>query len=323
MRGLRRTVVAVAAVSLGTIGLVTAAEPAFAANVSCGQTITVNTTLDGNVGPCSTGITIGANNIAFDLNGFTISGNPGPGDGPGIYGLGHSGVTVKHGTVTQFDAGVVFENGGGNTVTQIQALHNRGTTSTNFGDGIGFYTSDNNFAIANLVVDNGPYDGIGVLAGNGNTLSQNQIIDNNQDPVNTAGIRLENIAHTASANNNIVTNNQVRNSGDFGIQLFAGATGNQVKNNQVTASRLDGFRIFAGGTGNILQGNFSVNNGVNGISVQGAAGTFPAAGNNQLLANSASGNGGQNLLDQNANCGTNQWHGNQGPPATPPCTLNP
>jgi hypothetical protein len=34
--------------------------------------------------------------------------------------------------------------------------------------------------------------------------------------------------------------------------------------------------------------------------------------------------GASNILsDLNANCGTNQWHGNQGPPANPACTLNP
>jgi hypothetical protein len=318
----RRSIAILGVLALAVIGLVGAASPAYAANVSCGQTITVSTVLDGNVGPCEAGITIGADGITFDLNGFTITGTAATGDGPGVYGLGRTGVTVKAGIVTAFDAGVVFENGSGNTVTQMQLLHNRGTTSTDFGDGIGFYFSNNNFATKNLVQDNGPYDGIGVLVATGNTIDQNKIIDNNQSTSNTAGIRLENLG-TRPSSNNIVTRNFVSGSGIFGIELFAGATGNQIRFNQVTANHLDGLKIFAGGTGNILEGNISKSNSGNGIAVQAAAGSFPPASNNQLLRNTATLNALNNLIDSNANCGTNQWHGNQGPPATPPCTLNP
>lgn len=45
--------------------------------MTCGQTILVSTVLDSNVGPCATGITIGADNITLDLNGFTHLRDPG------------------------------------------------------------------------------------------------------------------------------------------------------------------------------------------------------------------------------------------------------
>jgi hypothetical protein len=304
------------------LGLVSTAGPARAAHVACGQTITVSTVLDSNIGPCATGVTVGADNITFDLNGFTISGNPGPGQGPGILLTNRTGVTVTRGIVTEFDAGVAIDGGSGNTVTVMQVLNNRSTTASDFGDGIGIYSSNNNIITKNLAQNNGPYDGIGVLTGNGNLIDQNKIIDNNQNTNNTAGIRLENSGFTPSSNN-IVTRNLVQNSGTFGIQVFAGGVGNRIETNQVTTSRLDGIRIFAGGMHNIVSGNIVRMNSGNGISVQAAAGSFPAAGNNHLLNNTSTGNTLNNLLDSNFNCGTNHWHGNQGPPATPPCTLNP
>lgn len=322
MRRFRRTMALLAGAGLLAFGLMTAAGPAQAAHVACGQTILVSTVLDSNIGPCATGVTVGANNITFDLNGFTITGNPGPGQGPGILLTNRTGVAVKNGIVTEFDAGVAVDGGSGNTVTTMQLLHNLSTTASNFGDGVGLYSSNNNFVTKNLVQNNGPYDGIGVLTGNGNVIDQNKIIDNNQNTNNTAGIRLENSGFTPSSNN-VVTRNLVQNSGTFGIQVFAGGVGNRIQTNQVTTSRLDGIRIFAGGMQNIVQGNIVRANGGNGISVQAAAGSFPAAGNNQLLGNTSTGNTLNNLLDSNFNCGTNQWHGNQGPPATPPCTLNP
>ncbi|HEV2810870.1 MAG TPA: hypothetical protein VGV93_10810, partial [Acidimicrobiales bacterium] len=50
--------------------------------LNCGDVITQTTTLTADVGPCpGNGIIIGADNIMLNLNGHTISGTPGPGDG--------------------------------------------------------------------------------------------------------------------------------------------------------------------------------------------------------------------------------------------------
>jgi hypothetical protein len=85
LNSLRRSLASATSMLLLSVGLVVGgAGPVLAANVACGQTITVSTVLDGDVGPCATGITIGASNVTFDLNGHTITGNPGPGEGPGI-----------------------------------------------------------------------------------------------------------------------------------------------------------------------------------------------------------------------------------------------
>jgi hypothetical protein len=82
----------------------------------CGDTITADTTLDGDLVDCpNNGILIGADNVTLNLNGHTI-------DGDGTrdascnpvtdfcdFGVGfenHVGVTMKHGSVRQFEGGV-------------------------------------------------------------------------------------------------------------------------------------------------------------------------------------------------------------------------
>ncbi|HSH62021.1 MAG TPA: hypothetical protein VK988_20710 [Acidimicrobiales bacterium] len=50
---------------------------ASAGQLSCGQTLTTNPTLDSNVGLCSwPGIIVGADNITLNLNGFEVFGVP-------------------------------------------------------------------------------------------------------------------------------------------------------------------------------------------------------------------------------------------------------
>ena len=317
----RRTLASATAFLLSSLGIVGLAGPAQAAHVSCGQTILVNTALDGNL-VCNVGLTIGADNVTLDMAGFTLTGNAATADGPGILVHGRTGVTVKNGTVTLWDAGVVIDGGSGNTVTGMRVLDNRGTTFTDFGDGIALFSSNSNRVTNNQVRNNGPYDGIGVLSGDFNVIDGNQVVDNNQAANNTSGIRLENLGFNG-ANDNVVTNNQVSNSGLDGIQVFAGGSRNQIRFNTVVGSSRDGINVFAGGANNVIEGNNLRANRQSGIRIRGAAGNFPAPSGNQLLRNFSFGNVQWDLRDDSPNCGTNQWHGNQGQLVTPPCTLNP
>lgn len=303
-------------------GVVGAAGPAAAAHVACGQTILVSTVLDGNIGPCATGVIIGANNVTLDLNGFSITGNPAPGEGPGISLTGRMGVRVTNGTVTQFDAGVAVDGGSRNTVTNMAVLDNRGSGAGEFGDGIALFNSRNNVVTNNKVRNNGPFDGIGLVVSNNNLIDGNQILDNNQSANNTAGIRIENIGFTPSRANTI-TNNLVTNSGTFGIQVFAGGSDNVIRLNQVLGSRLDGITVFAGGTNNTIEQNLTRANRASGVFVRGAAGAFGAPTNNKVLGNSSAGNAVFDLRDGTPNCGTNVWSANQGVTADPACTRNP
>ncbi|MFN2504592.1 MAG: nitrous oxide reductase family maturation protein NosD [Acidimicrobiales bacterium] len=315
---------AASSVLLSLAGLVASAGPASAGHVGCGDFIFASTVLDSDIGPCGVGLTIVADNITLDLNGHTISGREGPGDGPGVLIDGRTGVVVKNGTVTQFDAGVAIEGGSGNTVENMRIVDNRGDFSTDYGDGIAVFVSTENVIRNNIVQNNGPYDGIGLIGADRNTVEGNQVLFNNMD-VGTSGIRLENIGLN-SADGNLVLNNVVQSSGNHGIQLFARAKDNIIRGNQSFRNRVDGITVAAGGTRNLIENNSSRFNGRDGIRISAAAGTVPAATNNTIRRNSATGNVVFDLRDLNVNCDANIWTGNiASSPAkvSPPCTLNP
>lgn len=326
MGSIGRILIFALATALASVGLVAGAGPASAAHVACGQTITVSTTLDSNVGPCATGLVIGADNVTLDLNGFTIRGTPATGEGPGVDVTGRTRVTVRNGTITDFDAGVAITDGSGNTVTAMTLVNNRGG-DTDFGDGVAVFTSTRNTISYNRVYNNGPYSGISLVASSNNVVENNQIADNNQSPTNTSGIRLENVGRTAS-NSNTVRSNLVQGSGLDGIQLFAGASDNIVSRNLSVQNARDGITAFAGANRNVIEDNQTRFNGAGrfpgtGIFIRGAAGPFPAPSNNVIRRNTSTDNVVFDLRDATPNCGTNVWSANRANTGTPPCVFGP
>ncbi len=89
-----------------------------------------------------------------------------------------TGVTIRNGTVTLFDAGVVIVGGSRNTVNRILAEDNIGTASTDFGDGITLFDSSGNTIIGNVARHNGPYDGIGLVDNSDNNLVERNAVQN-------------------------------------------------------------------------------------------------------------------------------------------------
>ena len=100
---------------LAVVGVLTlSGAEAARQQLGCGDTITADTTLDSDLVDCpNNGIVIGADDITLDLNGHTVSG-----DGEleqcgrrefcdvGVLNRGHDGVTVRRGSVRQFNVGV-------------------------------------------------------------------------------------------------------------------------------------------------------------------------------------------------------------------------
>ena len=192
MRRLRRSIGIGAALTLLAVGAPLVGT-ASAAHVACGTTITANTTLHSNIGPCSgDGIIIGANNITLNLNGHEIFGTPGDGGGnqAGIRVPFKSGVSIvgksqrgqSAGTVRGFDAGVFVNGGSANTVRNLVVRDNIGPLDSNslLGDGIVVFKSPDNQIVDNVVRNNGRFDGIGVLGlgANNNTIRGN-IVEGN------------------------------------------------------------------------------------------------------------------------------------------------
>lgn len=326
MNLIRRTLICSSAAALSATAMVAGgAGPASAAHVTCGQTILVSTTLDSNVGPCSEGLIIGADNVVLNLNGFTLSGTASQGDGPGILVVHQTGVTITNGTVTQFDTGVSIEGGSGNTVRGMNINANRGTGE--YGEGVLLLGTSGNTITGNRITNNGQYGGISVLVGLNNLIENNQIVGNNMSTTNTSGIRLENAGQLASSGNT-VRNNLVQGSGLDGIQIFAGGSDNVISRNTVLNNNRDGITAFAGSNRNIIEDNQVRFNGYgpingSGIYIRAAAGNFAAPAGNIIRRNVSAGNFVLDLRDGQPTCGTNVWTANQAVTGSPPCVFNP
>ena len=120
--------------------------PASVAQLGCGAIITTDTTLDSDLTSCpSNGIVIGADDITLDLNGHTVGGDGVPAgscfdDGICDLGIsndaGHSGVTIRGGTVRGFDIGTSVVGGSQNRIQRV-ALANNSTFGVSVGDSTG------------------------------------------------------------------------------------------------------------------------------------------------------------------------------------------
>ncbi|MDP9358780.1 MAG: right-handed parallel beta-helix repeat-containing protein, partial [Chloroflexota bacterium] len=258
-----------------------------AGRLSCGDVITKSTTLVADIGPWpADGIIIGADNIRLNLNGHTISGTPGVGDGnaagirlpfrTGVTITGHPGNSGKTGTVTGFDGGVFINGGSGNTIENLVVRDNVGPGGeAALGDGIVLFHSANNRIINNLVAHNGPYDGIGVLGvdSNDNLIQGNTVEDTLASEgsfvFDGVGVIINNFLDEQGTprrgepiRNNHVIDNVVRRSDNSGISTI-GNIDARIISNTVEDNGQRGEFCFDGGRGGIR--------GPGGITCQPAA----------------------------------------------------
>jgi parallel beta-helix repeat protein len=340
-----------AAGALALLALLVFPVSAAANHVGCGQVITTDTKLDGDVGPCGdNGIIVAADDVTLDLNGHRVFGAPGPGDGAGVLVSQRRGVHITNGVVTDFDGGVAIEGGHDNKVSNILARDNIGrapssaAAGTRYGDGIAILSSSRNHVVHNRTVHNGPYSGIGVFQlvdpdhpravsgpATGNVIDRNTVLDNNicrtpTGPCDDDGIRLE-----PQVQGNIVTNNHVTGSGLDGISLVRGASDNFVEGNVADANGFhsathrkgDGIRVFS--DRNLVRHNHAARNAADGIGVgfrTGAGAVVPAV-ENRIFHNITGLNLGFDLHDINPGCDANQWAANTYDRANPPCAAGP
>ena len=326
-----------------------------AAVLACGQTITQSTVLDNDLSGCArNGIIVGADNITLDLNGHTVAGTPASGDQGGVVLVGRTGVTVRNGTVRNFDVGVVIEGGSNNTVEGVNAVDNisfEGATVNRGGDGIAILSSRNNRILRNNAVNNGPYSGIGIYSdidgahsrgtggvSSGNVVDGNVVEGNIQGRTRNNVVNNDNIGIRLEPGNtgNFILNNRVNNNGLDGITLFVRNTFTVVRGNVVTgngfyrqtARRGNGIGLQIGGANdNLVENNLSVRNADNGISVRNGS-VRNVIRNNTAVQNAllppASATFGPpfDLLDNNPGCDANVWQDNRYGTVFPPCAAD-
>jgi hypothetical protein len=128
------------ALAIGVI--VAAVGPARASAIACGSTITASVRLTEDLNctadTTGSGITIGADGVTVNLNGYQILG---PGDLAGTYGIadtGYSDVTIEYGAMSNFGTDVDLMGASGSELTGIVVRH---LTIANTGvqDGFGVY----------------------------------------------------------------------------------------------------------------------------------------------------------------------------------------
>ncbi|MCA1684216.1 MAG: right-handed parallel beta-helix repeat-containing protein, partial [Actinobacteria bacterium] len=276
-----RVLVTVDALAAGTVPIsaaVTASNPAAIpgdrtvtaytriASADCGRVITSTTTLTADIGPCAgDGVIIGSSNITFDLDGHRVFGFPGPGTGTeaGIRLPAKYRVTVRDGTVSDFDAGVVINRGRANTITGMTIRDNVGpgdVFTAELGDGIVLFDSASNRIVGNVVDHNGVYDGIGVLG----DLADNNVIEANT-VTDTVGS-----ADRGPAGQGIIVSGAGLDE-DFGGPVLL-ISGTVVRNNIIRGSGSAGIanvnHIKARIAGNVVEDNGATNQAGNGIGLQ-------------------------------------------------------
>lgn len=310
--------------------------------------ITDDVTLDEDLAVAAgAGLVITADHVTVDLGGHTVRGSGEAGmAGAGILLRGVNGATVRNGTVTRFDAGVVIEGGSANVVENLTVEDNIGSPDGELGDGIVVNDSRDNRMLANVVRRNGPFSGISLGRGSaGNEVRGNTVADNNMSHLlmsdisrQTMGIRVEG----PSADHNRIIDNTVTGSGADGIVVLATCDnpedeppcvgtppneGNQVIGNTAsgngTSGRGSGIRLFSmplpmPPIHNVVRDNVADDNANYGIALDAAAIGSPG---NQATGNRGHGNGEFDGSDGclMPPCGHNTWEGNDFGTVNQPC----
>lgn len=275
-----------------------------------------------------TAVIIAADDVHFNLQGFTITGADG---GLGI-DVGScvttSGVHINHGTVTGFIIGINLCN--------ATNAHVNGMTVTGNHDGIALSGSDNN-QINGSFVNGNTIVGVVLYNSHGNTLHTMEINENGEslDGVNVVAIYGCGVELIAS-NDNVITSSEIIGNAQCGVIIDGTSerntiNGNIVNENDLFLSNLTGIEVFGSnntirsntvngnstgiavlGSNNLIRGNTTNNNFLDGIAVL----TVLGATGNRIQSNTASGNGiifGFDLADYfDASCAANTWKSNNG-----------
>lgn len=264
--------------SIGFLAIVCCIAFPFAAKaVSCGDTITTDTTLTTDLACEDTAIIIGADDITLNCNGHTISRIGGVGNG--IFLNSRTGVTITNCQVTGFENGFWLLSSSNNTLKGNSAIFNL--------EGFVLIDSaDNNTLTGNTATSN--IDGFALSGSSNNTLKENIGFGNQ-----STGFVLTN----GSADNTLIENTANSNSpsaGGAGFHLFATVDNTLIKN---TANGNDLGFVLEIATNNTLNKNTALNNSQYGFWLK-----FFSS-NNTLNSNTACSNGVFNVLQDNISTG--------------------
>ncbi|MDZ5622522.1 right-handed parallel beta-helix repeat-containing protein [Nocardioides sp. HM23] len=230
--------------------------------VFCGQKVTQSIKVNNNLADClAHGLIVGADNITIDLNGKTIDGKS---IGAAILNNGYDSVTIKNGRLTDFDYGVMLNNGAElNIVEGITADLNQDAAISL---GHGTFPEDPNLAPAEPVP--GFRSGVDNNILRSNTLVSNKrgvwLLNGAKDNVvrgNLIGSTSDEAVWIERAESNLVEGNDIQSASKGGV-LLEGATDNTILENSIVGAgsgvivrATTSGTIGIESTGNLVQGN--------------------------------------------------------------------
>jgi len=236
---------------------------ALASHVSCGDTITTDTTLDSDLVNCpNNGIVIGADDVTLDLNGHVIDGDGTQFAGcvngeicdTGVANDGHDGITVMHGRVRQFGIGVGVFGARDNRVLGVTSRRNL-LFGFVFGGSARSLVRDSS-GNRNLAPEG---DGLGLFGSNHIRILHNSFRRNG------LGIHVDDSTH------NLIKRNRISRNADFGI--FMQGDRNRVRRNRC---RRNGTCVLVNpGSRNVITRN-RVSRGLAGIALEKGRGNLVA-----------------------------------------------
>jgi parallel beta-helix repeat protein len=285
-RGVRPSAAAFLAAAIVAALAVTGGE-ASASHVSCGDTITADTTLDSDLVDCpNNGIVIGANDISLDLNGHTISGDdqefgPCPENEAcdvGVLNDGHDGVAIKDGTVTGFGPGVFLFSANHSRLRDLSTVENHF-------NGIVLVRSSRNRIERSTASRNGRpnnFPGMALIESDHNRITGNRMSGNAdlglfmEDSDENLVRRNKTRGHPEGGmiiegdRNEIARNRSVRDGGGILITIVnrgGKAVGNVIRRNEVRDAHASGIAVDRVPKRTLIKGNHVVGSGRSGIIV--------------------------------------------------------
>ncbi len=289
-----------------------------ASHVSCGSTLTEDTTLDNDLicnGTAATNnaLIIGADNITLDCVGYSIIGNATkpsfPYDEIGINISTQKNVTIKNCQIRDFEEGILFYRSSyvnieHNTLAKnAQAIHlsysdfnvlahskmgdSRIREASSSSYGVLLESSSNNTIINNTITNN--RFGLQFYSSHFNKVSNNLIEDSGLIEKSGTGVSIQ------SSSNNIFAYNILTNNFDAGFNTYGGLNNTFLSN--IVENSANGFRIYDSYTHTLI----------NNTAAHGGMGFYLSASseryftNNTLINNTAYNNSGYHFLVHGSN----------------------
>jgi large repetitive protein len=302
--------VSIALLALASAGVTSfGSRQAHAASVGCGDTITTDTKLHQDLVNCpNVGILVGADHVTLNLNGHTIDGDGTPDSGCdpntdfcdiGVAFEGRRGVIVKHGSVRDFEAGVVtfqarrarllristrenhlsgFALASSNRILVRNSSGDRTTDAE--GNGLGIFFC-RNIRVLHSSFRGNVHAGIKPIGSTNGLIKGNVLARNGDEGMLVEGGEGFRVTHNRLTGNgggitlgpgsgNVITRNRVSRVGD-GIRIEKGH-GNLVSRNVVIHARHAGIRLgikhpLLGGAHNVVRRNVVRHSHVDGYLV--------------------------------------------------------